>query len=81
MRNLDQTGLIDLCEMIVVWINLLSLHRLLEDFERLHLDCVHDLLHMCVRSVLRIPDCLLLPIVDVMICCRIRFGIRSCRKV
>ena len=64
--------------LIVVWINLLSLHRLLEDFERVHLGCVHDLLNTCVRSVLRIPDDLLLPLVDVMICFKIRFGIRSC---
>ena len=53
----------------------LSLHRLLEDFERLHLDCVHDLLSSTTARVrnllcgaLRVLDDLLLPLVDVMIC-------------
>ena len=36
--------------LVVDWINLLSLHRLLEDLERLHLSSVHDLLHMCARA-------------------------------
>ena len=31
----------------------LSQHRLLDDTERLHLNCVHDLLDMRVRNVLR----------------------------
>ena len=65
--------------LIVVRINLLSLHRLLEDFERLHLDCVHALLDLqhCASPASRIIDDLLLSLVEVLICSKNRFGIRS----
>ena len=51
--------------LIVVWINLLSLNRLLDDFERLHLMCVHDLLDLqrCASPASIILAGLLLPLV------------------